>query len=128
MLYLYDVDDIALDSEFHADVLTDLVFKINDSEMMFAKATADDPSLLKALDLHFGGVSVIVGDFAGPLSAAAMSLPLPTIASDVALRLFHEQRDSKQQEMAFELLKEDGYVSDVGDDVNDKERNDNVEA
>ena len=127
MLYLYDVDDIALDSEFHADALADLTFRIDDQMVMFAKATAADPTLLKALDLHFGGVSVIIGDFAGPLSAAAMSLPLPTVADDVALRLFHEQRDVKQQEMAFELLKEDGYISSAGDSA-DVEGDDSVES
>lgn len=125
MLYLYDVDDIALDSEFHAEKMDELEYRISDDRIMFAKASADDAALLQAVDLHFGGVSIVIGDFAGPLAAAAMSIPLPTIASEVALRLFHEQRDSKQKEEAFKLLKEDGYIVD-GDDVSEGMTNDNA--
>lgn len=125
MLYLYDVDDVALDSEFHAEAIGSLEYRIDDEQIHFAKAGADNTALLQAIDLHFGGVSIIVGDFAGPLAAVAMSIPLPTIASEVALRLFHEMRDAEQKEEAFKLLKEDGYITD-DNDIGEERTDDNA--
>lgn len=125
MLYIYDIDDLSIDSEIHAESMHELEFTIDDTRTLFAKAPADDPDLLKAIDMHFGGVSVIIGDFAGPLAATAMSLPLPTVAHEVALRIFHELRDEQQQADAFKLLKEDGYITDSDDLIDEGEVNSN---
>lgn len=125
MLYIYDVDDLSMDSEIHAELMHELDFTIDDARTMFAKTSADDPDLLKAIDMHFGGVSVIISDFAGPLAATAMSLPLPTVAHEVALRIFHELRDEQRQADAFKLLKEDGYITEDDGLLNEGEVNSN---